>query len=242
MCTSAVPRELATLESALMEGIGLSFRLSALSCFQFLLIFPTLESMQEALVYHQELQQWFIDVKRWGVEDCCDSRRVWLDIIAFPHHGWTWENFKAIAELWGRLICLGKSSSRIESFEVMKVLIATKVLRRIEAEIVLTIGYGGYRVMIREIETISQVFIKAPHLSICTSKDDQLSDNMAPGFEDIDDNISHHEAEGEDQTPFSVQNFSNETKVEETTSNNGSRQHATSKTRTSTVSFSQNGY
>jgi len=124
----------------------------------------------------------------------------------------------------------------------MKVLIATKVLRRIEAEIVLTIGYGSYRVMVREVETISQVFIKAPHLSFCTSKDDQLSDNVVPGFEDIDDNISHNEVEGEEQGPFPVQNCSNETKGKETTSSNGSRQHATSKTRTPTVSFSQNGY
>jgi len=194
------------------------------------------------MMNHQDLQQWFIEVKRWGVEDYCESRRVWLDIIGVPPHGWTWENFKAIAELWGQLICLGKPSSRIESFEVMKILIATTVLRRIEAEIVITIGYGGYRVMIREVETISQVFIKAPYMSICTNKDDKLSDNMAPGFEDIDDNISHHGAEDEEQSPCPVQNFSNETRVEETTSSNSSRQHALSKTRTPTVSFSQNGY
>jgi len=124
----------------------------------------------------------------------------------------------------------------------MKVLIATKVLRRIEAEIVLTVGYGGYRVMIREVETISQVFNKAPHLSLCISKDDQLSDNVVPGFEDIDDNISHHEVEGGEQGSVPVQNYSNGTKVKETTSSNGSSQHAASKTRTPIVSFSQNGY
>jgi len=89
----------------------------------------------------------------------------------------------------------------------MKVLIATKVLRRIEAEIILTIGYGGYRVLIREVETISQVFFKAPHLSLCTSKDDQISDNVVPGFEDIHDNISHHEIEGKEQGSSSVQNY-----------------------------------
>ena len=244
VCTSEVPRDLATLESALLTGTGLSFRLSALSCFKFLLIFPTLESMQEALVCHQDFQQWFIEVKRWGIEDCCESRRVWLDIIGVPPHGWLWENFKAIAEIWGQLICLGKSSSRIESFEVMKVLIATKILRKIEAEIVITIGFGGYRVMIRETETISQLVTKFPHLSICTNKVDQSSDNSVPGFEDIDDNISHHKVEDgdEEQSPYPVQNFSNETRVEESSSSKDSRQQAISRTRTPTVSFSQNGY
>jgi len=124
----------------------------------------------------------------------------------------------------------------------MKVLIATKVLRRIEAAIILTIGYGGYKVLIREVETISQVFFKAPHLSLCTSKDDKISDNVVPGFEDIDDNISHHEIEGKEQGSSPIQNYSNETKVKETTSSNGSGQHATSQRRTATVSFSQNGY
>ena len=64
VCTSEVPRDLATLESALMEGIGINFRLSALSCFKFLLVFQTVESMQEVLKNQQDLQQWFIEVKR----------------------------------------------------------------------------------------------------------------------------------------------------------------------------------
>ena len=119
---------------------------------------------------------------------------------------------------------------------------ATKVLRRIKAEIILKIGFGGYRVMIREIETVSQVFTKESHQTICKSEDDNLSANMVPGFEDIEDNISNHEAEGEEQIPCPVQIFSNESKGEEPTRSNGSRQYATSKTRTPTASFSQNGY
>jgi len=66
VCTYVEPRDLATLESALVEGLGLNFRLSTLSCFQFLLIFLTLEGLNEALDDHHELQQWFIDIKRWG--------------------------------------------------------------------------------------------------------------------------------------------------------------------------------
>jgi len=81
VCTSDEPRDLATIASALMEGFGRSFKLRALSCFKFSLTFPTIESMNEALEYQQELQQWFIDIKRWGMEECYDSRRVWLDII-----------------------------------------------------------------------------------------------------------------------------------------------------------------
>ena len=74
---------------------------------------------------------------------CCETRRVWLDVIGVPPHGWMWENFKQIAELWGSMICLGKSSSNTDSFEVMRILVATKTMQRIEAMVLLQIGYGG---------------------------------------------------------------------------------------------------
>ena len=139
VCTTEEPRDLATLESAIMNGFGQGFKLSVLSSFKFLLTFSTEEDLDEALEHQEVLEQWFCDIKRWGIEEACDTRRVWLDIIGVPPHGWKWENFKQIAELWGRLICLGKSSSITDSFEVMRVLIATRSLHRIEAEILLTV-------------------------------------------------------------------------------------------------------
>ena len=140
VCTSKEPRDLATLSSAICDGFGQCSKICALSSFKFVLSFPTMEAMEEALSHQEELQQWFVDVKKWGVEDCCDTRKVYLDIIGVPPHGWKWENFKQIAELWGQFICLGKSSSITESFEVMRVLIARECLRRIESEILLTVG------------------------------------------------------------------------------------------------------
>jgi len=59
-------------------------KLSALSSFEFLLIFPSEERMVEALNQEEVLHQWFSDIKRWGVEDCCDSRKVWLNIVGVP--------------------------------------------------------------------------------------------------------------------------------------------------------------
>jgi len=81
--------------------------------------------MEEALNNHQELDTWFSEVKRWDKYDYCETRKVWLEIIGVPPHGWKWENFKKIAYLWGRLICLGKSIARTDNFESMKILIAT---------------------------------------------------------------------------------------------------------------------
>ena len=55
VCTTEEPRDLATFESAIIEGFGQSFKLSALSSFKFLLTLPTLEALNEALDHHQEL-------------------------------------------------------------------------------------------------------------------------------------------------------------------------------------------
>jgi len=83
---------------------------------------------------------------------------VWLEIIGVPPHGWKWENFKKIVELWGVLLCLGKPIIRTDSFESMKVLIATDILRSIQCDLTLHIEDLGFRVLVKEIGPASQAF------------------------------------------------------------------------------------
>ena len=205
VCTTEEPRDLATLESAIMEGFGQSFKLRALSSFKFLLTLPTQEALHEALDNHHELDQWFADVKKWGMEECCDTRKVWLEVVGVPPHGWCWEIFKQIAELWGRFICLGKSTSVTDSFEVMKILVATKSFQRIEEEVLLTVGYGGYRVMVKETVTISQTYIQVNQSPKNLNDYDRLSNNDISGFEDMDDNINNPEVEAEEVQRLAIQ-------------------------------------
>jgi len=49
VCTSAEPRDLATLSSAIMHGFDQCIKLSALSSLKFLLTFSTKKRMDEAL-------------------------------------------------------------------------------------------------------------------------------------------------------------------------------------------------
>ena len=88
--------------------------------------------MEESLRNPEELEIWFHGIKKWSRLDDCDTRRVWLDIYGVPPYGWLWGNFNRIAGLWGRLICLGKPIYRTDSFDVMRVLIATDTFQRIE--------------------------------------------------------------------------------------------------------------
>ena len=177
---TAEPRDLATLSSAVMSGYSPEIRISAISCCQFLLVFPTEEKMLEALNEHLELEQWFIEIRKWSMEIHCETRKVWLEVIGVPPQGWMWENFKLIAELWGRMICLGKSSTNTESFETMKILVATKVMQRIEAVVLLQIGYGGFKVSIKEVDSICQMYGKSHYYADQGEADDQLSNTDVP--------------------------------------------------------------
>ncbi|KAJ8428190.1 hypothetical protein Cgig2_033128 [Carnegiea gigantea] len=127
LCTTEVPRDLATLSSAILSGYGQCTKICALSSFKYILTYPTEVLMEEALNNHEELDVWFHDIQRWSSYDTCKTRNIWLEVYGVPPRGGYWENFKWIGELWGKLITLGKPIFRTDSFESMKVFIATEI-------------------------------------------------------------------------------------------------------------------
>ena len=107
-----------------------------------------------------------------------------MEVIGVPPHGWLWENFKSIAELWGYLICLGKPIMRTDSFDSMKLLIETDILSYIDDAIVLMIEDMGFRVSIKETHspyTVTQG-PKIPHSHFNEAVD---SNGTVLGFEDL---------------------------------------------------------
>jgi len=247
VCLVEEPRDLATLSSALLYDYDPDVRVSALSSLRFLLTFPTVERMEVALQQQEALAQWFSEIKKWGIEDSCDSRRAWLNIVGVPPHGWMWENFKMIAELWGKFICLGKSASSKDSFEAMRVCIATNTFQKINSEIVLSLGTCGYRIFITEMDMVTQVQVHNVHNPATNFKE---KDDI-PGFEDVadsnegeDDNLNNDlqgQAEQEDEEVLSNSN-SKMLKGQQSLRSNDNSNWSPSKTRTKTASLSNNGY
>ena len=175
---------MATLASAINSGYGQCTKICALSGYKFILTFQTETTMEEALQKPEELLSWFSEIKKWDKYEYCSTRKVWLEVIGVPPHGWLWENFKSIAELWGYLICLGKPIMRTDSFDSMKLLIETDILSYIEDDIVLMIEDMGFRVSIKEANStypVTQGFkIPRSHLN-----EDVVSNGEVPGFEDL---------------------------------------------------------
>ena len=261
ICTSTEPCDLATLSSAILHSFGHFSKLSALSSLKFILTFHSQEEMEAAWSNQTELHQWLVLVKKWDVYECCDFRRVWIDILGVPPHGWKWENFKLIAELWGIFIYLGNSTITAESFESMRVLIATDIFRRIDAELLLHLDHCGYRVFIREVGTVCQAGRAQAHNKQYARMDGEESNNGSisnvPGFDDIGDHFCSHkddyttkqgqgEEEGSPQSQINLNSNLNSNCAEgegaELVEFNARDQVEEERSRTRTVSFSHNGY
>ncbi|KAJ8434651.1 hypothetical protein Cgig2_034085 [Carnegiea gigantea] len=127
----------------------------------------SLDRMEEVLSNHEELDLWFISVKKWEKFDYCETRRVWIEIFRVPPHRWTWDNFKKVTDIWGRIVCLGKSIARIDFFDSMKVLIDTDRFYIREADVIPSIEDSGYRLKIKEVGPSVQV-IQPAHI-LCSS-------------------------------------------------------------------------
>jgi len=143
--------------------------------------------MEELLCNHEELDQWFVDIKKWDKSDFCESRRVWLEIFGVPPHRWNWENFHGIAKIWGSLVSLGKSIARTDSFNSMKVLIDTGIFNSIEGDVILHLEDSGYRLKVKEVGPVFQVGQSPLVSSPSPSAEAMDSNNGVVGFEDLED-------------------------------------------------------
>jgi len=68
-----------------------------------------MEQVEEALKSREDLTLWFSEVKRSDKYECCETRRVWLEMIGVPPHGWRWENFNKIARVVGNTYMFGQA-------------------------------------------------------------------------------------------------------------------------------------
>jgi len=123
ICVSNEPRDLEMLSKLLVKDDCST--VYALSKFKFILTFGTIDQMEVSLANHAVLDKWFYDVKKWDINEVCDTRRVWIEVFDVPPHGWTQQNFESIASMWGKLVCLETSIEDTISFESMRILIGS---------------------------------------------------------------------------------------------------------------------
>ncbi|MED6193071.1 hypothetical protein PIB30_015504 [Stylosanthes scabra] len=85
-----------------------------------LLVFDTSETMEAAMASNRLLEH-FLEVRAWSEGDTNKTRNVWLEVTGLPIHGWSQENMRAIGNVWGRVIQIGKDEGHFSSFRVLVV-------------------------------------------------------------------------------------------------------------------------
>ncbi|KAJ8429672.1 hypothetical protein Cgig2_010411 [Carnegiea gigantea] len=87
--------------------------------------------------YAQFLMVWFRSVKK-----------TWVSCYGVPLHLWSSENFKMIAQIWGKFLSLDTSTSNLLSFERVRMCILTYSMSSIAEEIIIKEGQGSHIVSI----------------------------------------------------------------------------------------------
>ena len=242
------PSDLEVLLAALVKD-GVS-KIYALSIFKFILTFPSIVKMEEALVNRELLSKWFKQVKRWDVYECCGTRKARIEVFGVPQHGWMTQNFESRAFLWSKLVCLETPIEDTVSFESMKFLIDADRFHSIDGQVVLQIRDAGFLFMIKEASCTFQInpqFVIPANSSSTEVKDPKEAiqklevqgDDVDPTNEVAINHLPHAgrmvgaSSEGADRRSPRVELEGNA--VQHPSSIN-------SNTKTKSVQFSQNGY
>ncbi|KAJ8424396.1 hypothetical protein Cgig2_006318 [Carnegiea gigantea] len=131
--------------------------------------------MEEVLHKHEELDLWFIDVKKWDQFDYCETRRVWLEILGVPLHGWKLET------------CKKKNCSYMA--KTIKVLIDTNRFNTINGVLIISLEGVGYTINVKEISLSIQVIQTTHTLEMTPSMEAMDSNDGAVGSKDITDDV-----------------------------------------------------
>ncbi|KAL4306627.1 hypothetical protein AHAS_Ahas16G0197200 [Arachis hypogaea] len=116
-----------------------------------LLTFDSVMSADEAYTFNLNfLLQTFHRVWKWNESERCESRRVWLECFGVPLAAWSADTFKLIGGQWGAVVTCAKETELCNTFTSGWVLIDTCVMNVIQERIHITVGSGGYDVLVKE--------------------------------------------------------------------------------------------
>ena len=120
--------------------------------------YPAMKQMEVVLSDHEQLDNWFINVKKRDHYECCQTHIEYgLRCSSCTHTIRRKRTFKQQLKFRKTLICLGKPIIRTYTFQWMRILIDTNHLRYIEEGLIRSIQHLGYRIIIKEIGPATHV-------------------------------------------------------------------------------------
>jgi len=154
LCISDAPRDIDKIKTMICNTFPEVILVRDLGKFKFLLTMDSKESKERLKNEETDrLKQWFSLINDWAEEDVCQTRRLWLEIVGVPIQIWSEQNIRKIAENWGDVVFVDKSTAAQESFASAKVVIDTLSVNPIEDEAIIQVEGKGFRVSVFEAKT-----------------------------------------------------------------------------------------
>ena len=144
-------------------------KVRAMDPYTVVITFKTKEEMEDALtVSSEEMLKIVDDIRKWSSKEKCRVRRVWIECIGVPIHGWSLENFEKIGEVWGKFIKCDLTTLNNEDFRMARIQIDTTVFQKITTSLCFMVGGESFDVFISEADGSSmyrdvQVFSNGEH-------------------------------------------------------------------------------
>ena len=146
------PVNVDVLKERLLQEWYTIVEVKPMGAYKTVLTFESVQDKEDALKLGGDcLKNHFADVRDWSIEEFNQTRRVWIECLGVPPHAWSYENFRKIADVWGRYICLDRSTREGTDFTSAKILIDTCVFTNIQQWIYFSVGGTGYDIFIKEV-------------------------------------------------------------------------------------------
>ncbi|XVF37463.1 hypothetical protein REPUB_Repub20aG0010400 [Reevesia pubescens] len=97
------------------------------------------------------LMEWFVEINPWSENFSSSYRVTWISCFGVPIHGWNYDTFSNIANIWGVLISLDAKALELKDFSKGSLRIMTNLFERIDEIIEVHCGSTVFPVRVTEI-------------------------------------------------------------------------------------------
>ncbi|KAL4328291.1 hypothetical protein AHAS_Ahas13G0185400 [Arachis hypogaea] len=141
-----------SLKEMIAKNVPNVIQVREMGAYKALLTFDSVRNADDAYTFNMNsLLQLFHRVWRWEESEHSETRRVWLECFGVSLHIWSVNTFRTIGGQWGEVVGCARETEMCSSFTIGRVQIDTCVMDVIQEWVHVTVGTGGFDVLVKEV-------------------------------------------------------------------------------------------
>ncbi|XP_058732931.1 uncharacterized protein LOC131604513 [Vicia villosa] len=113
-------------------------------------------------------RSWFSEIKKWEEGMVEDSRDMWIRIYGIPALVWHSDFFVALAELWGRFICIDENTSKGAAFAMARMMVNVPISFKLPDSVTVNIDGKSFAIFLRE-DAMGQILFSSNKQTVASS-------------------------------------------------------------------------